>query len=274
MGLGKLGALACSTHAGAGNRGGPQAPTSVRPPTPAQTCRPAKAPSAHSSSRQASCRLQAAAPSRRPAGRQPPWASGRLQAAAPSHWPGGEQLPQASCQLRARPHLEQCLSCEHVGAHAQLLGRLLANQQLIAGDHLHADAHLRAERRAGRRFDGWVGKQPGRLEQQRSQAGDKPGQPQAVHACRSTGARARAQAGWGLGTHAAQPLQGVSLGTSCAASSAAARAWLPTHRVAVLNGLLCVVAGRVKQGHQAHHLPDRAASGVVCTAGQPGQGSR
>lgn len=46
-----------------------------------------------------------------------------------------ETQPASAC-------LEQRLGGEHVGAHAQLLGRLLANQQLVARDHLHADAHL------------------------------------------------------------------------------------------------------------------------------------
>ena len=41
----------------------------------------------------------------------------------------------------------------------------------------------------------------------------------------------------------------------------------PAHRVAALNGLLGVVAGRVKQGDQAHHDPVGAAGAVLCSSG-------
>lgn len=40
-----------------------------------------------------------------------------------------------------------------------------------------------------------------------------------------------------------------------------------THLMAPLNGLLGVVAGRVKQGHQAHHLPAGTLGGVLCGVG-------
>lgn len=39
------------------------------------------------------------------------------------------------------------------------------------------------------------------------------------------------------------------------------------HRVAALNGLLGVVAGRVEQGHQANHDPVRAVGAVAWKTG-------
>ena len=57
------------------------------------------------------------------------------------------------------PHRKQHFGGVHVGAHAQLLGGLLADEELVAGDHLDLDALLNAL------LDGLLGVVSRRVEQ-------------------------------------------------------------------------------------------------------------
>ena len=63
------------------------------------------------------------------------------------------------CERCRGAHLDQDLCGVHVGAHAQLAGDLLADEQLVARHHLDADALLQA---AG---DGVLGVVAGGVEQ-------------------------------------------------------------------------------------------------------------
>lgn len=58
-------------------------------------------------------------------------------------------------------------------------------------------------------------------------------------------------------------LDGASLLPTTTHKQERSKPRLMAHRVAALNGLLGVVAGRVKQGHQAHHDPVGAVGAIA-----------